>query len=604
MRTPSPPPSSYLNNAPTPGRHILPCEQCGSTDFQIDAGLTFCTNGHEQRRGLAEGEDENDWNKRGGKLHRDTVKDAKKGKAAAGAGRVLRGRKAAEEWAKGMGGVCWGVGWGVGRGLGFLEEGEDGASVDVEGGKTKSAGDEFWSIVRGLWAMRLGELAEQWDAKAGMELEDTDATEAEVSVDTDTEQQDPTENQQKPRYLRSAPKLIDTVAVNYLALLLLRRPLSLNTLLGWLQTETVPYVRAIRHVAPVLRDRLPPEYHLSLDTYTILRPDELQLAMHRNARHYITRFGLALPPLNWPPLLLEWIEALALPMQVYGMVKRLNDICGFSFAYQSSRGGRRSATSYPEAQLMALLVVAVKLLFPFDAASVKRYARSATEQSLVVLDWRKWLEAKEWFDVTVEQGREQALVPGKEMEIKDVDVMGMGGEELDAYMDWYQGMWMSEKVEADAVGVQSEILAMFPTTQLHTDDKVEQTRRREARVKGLREERVKMMLGDLKRRKVVTDEQEQELQAGQDETQRKILRPGMAYQVFLAVGDLQGVAKTFHQEAADTACLDIRGLLRAVNKVETIIDGWRREQKREQVFGESPVLNVDLNEEALQEDVA
>ena len=45
---------------------------------------------------MAEGEDENDWNKRGGKLHRDTVKDAKKGKAAAGAGRVLRGRKAAE----------------------------------------------------------------------------------------------------------------------------------------------------------------------------------------------------------------------------------------------------------------------------------------------------------------------------------------------------------------------------------------------------------------------------------------------------------------------------------------------------------------------------
>lgn len=563
----------------------MACHQCGSSNFHLDAGQTFCANGHEQFGGhLVAAEDEADFlRNQGGKLHRDSRKDtknAKDGKVHGGEGgmkRVLRGREAWELWAKAWGVVLWRVVWEVGRVVG----GEEGVG---------KRGDEVWEVVRGLWALRLGELVERWE-EMGEGAAEASAAESEDPLTTDNAEDEdvkPLRPQASGKMNdKNTPKLIDTLALNYLALLLLRHPISLSTLYNHLQTEALPHLRAIRQLPAEIRDRLPPEYHRALDTVTIPQPEDLQVAIYRNAKLYRKQFGMVFPLLNWRPLLLEWVQKLALPLQVYGIVKTLNSlILDFEFAYPPDVNARRSALGFPEAQLMSLLVVAVKLLFPFDAGNVKRYPRKAGDEGMVRVDWGLWVEGKEWFEAQVRDTREEVLVPGTEMGIRDGDVLDMSGEEVDAYMDWYQRMWMSGKVEEGSVGVQRELLGMFPVKDVGEDDAMARALRREDRIEKLRQERLAMVLGGLKARKVVTDEDLDELEAQQPGIAAKILRPGMRYQVFNRVEDLEGPAKHFHEEAAATACLSLRGLLKAVAKTESKIEKWRREKRREEAFAD------------------
>ena len=573
------------------------CPHCGSSRFHLLSGITYCANGHDQHRGPltavaapaakdGDGEtggdgdgavvvDDADWNRRGGKMHR--VKGEKRVRVR----RTARGREAAELWVRGMGWVVWRESWAVAR----LVAGEDIGKEETK--RVEDVGGELWGLVKGMWALRVSQLMARWDAEqADLPPEDTDATETEVSSDGGEDREETkAEERKRHTFLRHAPKLVDTVVLQYLALLLMRHPVSLSTIHEWVQTEALPYVRAIRDLPSEIKVRLPPEYHLSFDTTNILRREELQLAVHRNIKHFASDFSMTFPPMNWRPILLRWVQHLALPLQVYAMVKQLNDICAFDFTYNITSGTRRSAIGFPDAQLMALLVVSTKLLFPFDAGSVRRFPRATTEQGLIRIDWQNWLAAKEWFDTAVDQEKEARLTRGKEMEIRDVDIMRLDEQGLDEYMDWYQRMWVSDRVAQEAEGVQKELLAMFPVKELQERDEIAETKRVAAIEKELRDQRLSMVLGGLKSRQVVTDKQLEEYEAQSGSVVPDILRPGMGYQVFQSVDSLDGVAKVFHEEAADMACLDLKGLLRAINLVESRVDKWRRGQKREAFFG-------------------
>lgn len=575
-----------------------PCPQCGSTNFIIESGLTFCANGHEQAFGLVAEEDEADFARnRGGRVHRDSRKEkGEKGKGK-GVGRVLKGKEAWELWAKAYEGVLWRATWALGK-LMVVS-----SSDDEDGGD--DAGEERWGIVRGLWALRIRDLVEKWqgiDVDGILGLSETeldsedDAKTDEVGSDTDTA----TVRTKKRDKLgdKGMPKLIDTIVLIYLAQLLTRQPLSLHTLYEWVQTEAIPYIRAIRHVPKEMRDRLPPEFHRALDTTSILQPDELQLAVYRNVRLCGQQFSTELPPLNWRPMLLGWVEILALPLQVYSMVKQLNTICAFKFAYQATIETRRSALSYPETQLMALLVVAVKLLYPFDGAEVKRYPKSSSAAGLVRIDWDVWMQAKQESDAAIEQAQEDVLDPGKEMQITDEDVLNMSDVSVDAYMDWYHKTWMSERDEGE--GVQKELFALFPVQPPAADDPIAKAQRRDARRRILRQERLDKVLGGLQARKVITEEDLAELDRHHEGYSARMLRPGMKYRVFKHADDLRGAAESFHVEAAQTACIDVKGLLRAVAKTEAIVDRWRLEQRRKEAFAG---MGVDADAAADEMDI-
>lgn len=307
---------------------------------------------------------------------------------------------------------------------------------------------------------------------------------------------------------------------------------------------------------------------------------------------YHSSFGISFPPLNHKLCLLDYTRRLSLPIEVFSIVGRLNEVLKFDFQYPdfttASEASRRHSTTYPEAQLMSLLVVATKLLFPFDSETVKRYPKSANDATTLLMDWTAWLEANASSENISETGLDlNGFEPGSEMNVTDRDVLEMTGEQLDHYMDWYQRTWIngnpSQTQQSQERGLDKDILDMFP---LHDVPEVAKTREHATQAKEEENsrlaERVRRVQASLASRRAISTEEE-------TERDLDVPRPGMGYLRFRKVGDLERAgeaARIFHEEAARTACLSVKTLLLAVTRTEEKIELWLRDRRREAAFAD------------------
>jgi RNA polymerase I-specific transcription initiation factor RRN7 len=338
---------------------------------------------------------------------------------------------------------------------------------------------------------------------------------------------------------------------------------------------------------------MPGEYQWALDTETMLSPDGLQTAIYRLCALYTTEFGMSLPAINSPHLLFQYMKQLALPLEIYPAVKNLNKINNFTFKYAlgSDSRGRRNATSHPEAQLMALVVVATKLIFPFDSDVVKRYPRSINEPAAQRIDWKKWMDLRKQrvadAEATdVEGGEEETrskppLQKGREVEVTDADVFKMSGEDLDRYMDWYQRTWIKSNDGED--NPNKEIQDMFPLKPLPAEDPHRDPEREveETQLKIVREVHAAMKMN-----RVVSEEDAAQLQLD-SEIPVEIKRTGEVYRLYPRVEDMPEAARAFYEAAAEAACMSVEKLVNAVRQTETKIENWKREKKRAERFGEA-----------------
>ena len=436
---------------------------------------------------------------------------------------------------------------------------------------------DLWTVVRDLWSLRLSRLLHKLEQPPGDDDTDTQGISSRVNS---LDESDGDGEVRNPKLASSSPSLIDTVSLCYMGMLLLRLPISLSQMLRWVLEERIPYIRAIRHVPADMKDKLPGEYHEALDTSSILRPEVLQKGVSNLSAMYYRSYGMKIPTLNSPIVLYHYIEGLSLSLEVYAAVKHLNGIVGFKFEYPELVGTRRRAISYPEAQLMSLVVIATKLLFPFNSDLMRRNPRNAIEQEMASIDWGTWAEGpKALKDV----GRSKdSLNDGTEINIKDTDVFEMSSSQLDQYMNWYQRTWSKTESADD---VRKELLDMFPFKMIlpkHIDS-----------AKVLQEEETRLqnvqhVQARLKTREVVTDEQAQE-------SATEIIRYGMRYQQFRdqKALSLSPIAMTFHEEAAKLSCLSVDMLLRAILQTERKITLWRRAKKRAERFGEDMNLAAE-----------
>jgi RNA polymerase I-specific transcription initiation factor RRN7 len=439
---------------------------------------------------------------------------------------------------------------------------------------------ELWTVVRDLWSLRLSKLLHKLEDP----FDGTDTESQGVSSGVDNQDQsDGQTNSGKKKLATGSPTLLDTICLCYMAILLLRAPTSLCQILRWIRQEDVPYIRAIRHVPAEMKDKLPGEYHEALDTSTVLRPEALQLGVSNLCTMYNRSYGLSIAPLNWPPMLYQYIERLSLPLEVYPVAKQLNHIVAFDFLFTSSGKRRRKAISYPEAQLMCLVVVATKLLFPFNSNAVERNPRDASEPAILSIDWSAWANEREGRS-TSEQAKD-SFQDGMEINVKDKDVFDMSSQQLDQYMDWYQRTWVKLDRADDVVN--KELLDMFPLRETagKSVDRGSALREDEAAF-----ELVKHMQANLKMNQIITDEQA-------EESEGEVIRPGMQYQQFRDLEDLSlsRVARLFYCEAAELGCLSIDTLLRAVLQSERRITLWWRAKRRAERFGEAMDLEAETS---------
>lgn len=106
---------------------------------------------------------------------------------------------------------------------------------------------------------------------------------------------------------------------------------------------------------------------------------------------------------------------------------------GLDFTYLISQKRSRGAISYPEIQLLSLIVVATKLSQPFD--DIPRHPADDSDPTTVKLDWGKWQE------IMIEKPQE-GLKRGEEIHVQDTDVPAMSEKKMDDYLDWYQRTWI------------------------------------------------------------------------------------------------------------------------------------------------------------------
>ena len=136
---------------------------------------------------------------------------------------------------------------------------------------------------------------------------------------------------------------------------------------------------------------------------------------------------MTIPAINGPHLLFQYIKQLALPPEIYPAVKKMSSILNFNFTFALASDSRirRNATSHPEVQLMALVVFATKLGYPFDSDVVKRHPRSLGEPAALRYDWKKWMELRKQGSSLAERGSKLPLQNGQESNITDADVFQM-----------------------------------------------------------------------------------------------------------------------------------------------------------------------------------
>ncbi|KAL2822589.1 hypothetical protein BJX63DRAFT_126648 [Aspergillus granulosus] len=533
-----------------------PCGQdgCRETRFYLDNGLWFCRRGHQQLGRQVE-EDPDDFGTQGkiSRVKKPVVEKSQK---------KYRGRQAYRLYIHIYQLILWKQCHALVNDRGFPPQLEN--------------------VVRDLWALRLETYASKIADAADEDSQPEFFSSQPASGLEDTE----TEAFKASSKLVQWPRLIDTLGLCYLATLLMRLPVRVADIHQLATRNDIPYYRALNHIPRDMKEKLPQEFMALLDTTRLLKPEDLHTAIFDLLLFYRHRFEVQFPPLNVPALLYRLIRRLALPVDVYPVIKRLQTLTGFTFEYPNKVAGRRKPLDKPELQLVTLVVMATKLLFPFDG--IQRHPASAQEPTVQAIDWEAWADVQDHFDKRdAMSGR---IGKGKEILVNEGDVLTMNSNQLDEYMDWYESSWLDSSKDP------GPLASLFPLGSM-----AKESRPGAFTTEVNEEEAIDAMLGMtpryLKSRAVV------------GEPDADIPRPGSLYARYREESDLPDSARSFYETAAKVTGISLQTLVRCVCQAEIQINKWLEEQRRIKYFAEQSVgseideaMERDSEQEIIGED--
>ena len=418
---------------------------------------------------------------------------------------------------------------------------------------------ELETVVHDLWSLRIVQLekkignTQSYESQSQYQVyssNDSD-TEAEVeSLDPDSYE----------KMFKPTPNLIDCLALCYLAVVTLRLPTTLGDFLRWIIDAQMPYKRAIKHLPVTMRDRLAPTYHSLLDPNAVLSPERLHHYVLRNATILAKQYGVTWPKLNSPLLLFRLLKELALPLELYHATVRLAGYVGYSLALPSDGSANLDVRNIPEAQLVACLVVCIKLMYPLDKLS--RHPKTSSEPAATSMDWDAWHQ--------VLKSHSSALSDRTQIQsthVKEKDIFAMSDTELDQYLDWYQDSFINESVLSpnDDGGFRSEMFKMFPVDSKRPAEQLEKEVEHTERL-----EVVKAVHATMKPQKAIAE----------GDGGPKIVRPGQTYQHYRKVEDLPQPASRLYEGVAGIIGLSLEMLVRAVWVTEKKMENWMVKQRK------------------------
>ena len=398
------------------------------------------------------------------------------------------------------------------------------------------------------------------------DLTDSESQSRLYSSQSDTEAV--SNDEHKSRYTRTQgreldqlPKLIDTISLCYLAAIIIQMPVSLGDLQKWVNNGDMLYYSAIREIPHQMLLKLPGEYHQPLQPSVILRADDLHLAVSALAIAYEREFNMEFAPINYPPLLFYFIRSLALPFEIYAEVKILASIVSYDFRLPSNKSSAiLHPKDFPEAQLIALLIIAVKLSYPFE--NIKRHPRTADEAATTAVNWNAWVEALQSYKSALETPKRLSY---KEcLEVTEDTIFGLNDQQVDDYLDWYNQEFSSRKVNEQNNDFRKALFDIFPSTN-RTSATVTASLD-QASIELAISNRINKVQMSLQSRIVTANSQDM----------RNTACPvsGSTYQMICKCDELEGHMKVFMEECAELVGMSISRLLRAVFYTEKKLESW------------------------------
>ncbi|RFU35597.1 hypothetical protein B7463_g655, partial [Scytalidium lignicola] len=421
---------------------------------------------------------------------------------------------------------------------------------------TQGFPEELKTIVRDLWSLKVRIFLKLNEDKGGYSSGTgtsgfSSTSEAEESGIDASERRGWTLRKRKrmQKVSNTLPRLVETLALCYLGILLLRLPFTLGDILTWAKMQEMPYFRAIKEIPKDMRLHLPSHYHASLEVHSTMKGEDLQTATLEVAQFFSYHFEMGFPPLNTPLLIFKYMRDLGLPVEIYGAVRRLAELLDFDFTYPKTHK-RYRILDYPELQLMCLITVATKLSQPFD--NVVRYPEDESDPTTVKMDWGKWCEI-------MGEKPSEGIKLGKEIDVTDADILNMDGRKLDDYLDWYQRTWIDDKKPKMA----EQILELFPLKDVDVQrDEVQLTD--EDFLKSVREIQNTLIWQE----------------PVQCHSLEKAARAGHLYKRYHTTEELPEVARIFYEKAANISNVSLQLIVSGVFQLEARLQGWTVEEKR------------------------
>ena len=451
---------------------------------------------------------------------------------------------------------------------------------------------EFERIVKELWALRLPLIHEKFGStqKPGNDVEGGAASISQTlysSQPQESESEGPTEVGHGRH--RTLPKLLDTLGLLYLGAMLLRIPLGIADLHAWAVTGEIPYLRLENSIPRDIESNLERRYQEILLNVRRFKNVDLHASIRRLLILYAEELKLTIPDLNYQPLLFLHIQRLALPVQILGPVQHLATLLKYDFSFCNENfTWAADGTQYlikrlpwlPESIMLAMLIVATKLYFPFPPAP-KYYLKSESDPFLFSLSWPAWSRAHQ-----EARGMEQepfTLKPGTEMELREDDVFGLSGRQMDAYMEWYAQNILPKKGDGfsaryNPYKLSEPLRDIFPVQYgaMLAERQLQDTRDGEGQpillAKNADKEledisaRLSAVVQSLDIREVVKDDSPAAKAA--EVRGECIRRLGRLYLKYPKEKDLSGIALEFHEQAAELVGLKLQQLLWLVRRVE------------------------------------
>lgn len=428
---------------------------------------------------------------------------------------------------------------------------------------------ELEGVVQDLWTLRIRGL------RGRLEKDDEEErlfSSQPTTSESGSEDEPSTAARRKSlRTVDSTPRLVDTLALCYLATQLLRLPITVADFQSWAVSQELPYIRAINDIPLSMRHRLPGQYHEALWPGTILQAEELQRVVLETVLVFQRDWGMQMPEPNVPLLLFRWVQELSLPLQVYRAVTKLASLIAVDFMWPKRTGVRLAVRDVPEVKLAALVVVATKFLYPFDG--IKRYPRTNAESTSLVVDWRKWVGQRDEPDY---DNTTRNLSAEKALRVTETDIPYMNGKELDDYLAWYERNWADMREEESGTNdtFQQALYKLFPLPLDASHASEEQTLRKdESAEPGDVLIRLREVQGSLESRRAISEDE-----AGFEET--RVARPGSQSKVYREQMEVPDAARPFFEEVGKIAGVSMGTLVKAVFSVETKVKTWAEDERR------------------------